>query len=238
MINTISDIQTEVLVRLNAATTTTHITDQILNDWTRIAHDFAVGYKKWQFTEGKAVTTYATTNTNENGDVVFPYPEGWKPDSIRLMQVGGKRMEKVTFEDFQIFREEQSSATDRTYTDFSLEYYINPNADVSGSLIVWGQYTPVIDPTDKTVTTVFSQAGNEGNDAIVNEMISYAKTKESNPNEATYYHQKALEVLEGIWKRSQDEQYGYHTKDRGMWKRIDVMDGRPYSDIIKRDQFN
>jgi len=237
MINTTGDIQTEVLVRLNAGTTTTYITDQILNDWTRIAHDFAVGYKKWQFTEGRVSTTYSTSAINDMGDVVLPYPEGWKPDSIRLLQIGGKRLQKIQLEDYQIFREEHSAANDRVYSDFGLEYYINPLADVSGTLTAWGQYTPIIDPTDKTAVTVFSQSGNEGNEAVVNEMISYAKTKDNNPNESQMYHQKAMEILEGIWNKAQGEQFNYHTKDRGMWKRIDVISGLPYSDTIKRDQF-
>jgi len=237
MINTISDIQTEVLVRLNAATTTTFLTDTILNDWTRVAHDFAVGYKKWQFTEGRITTTYTTATVNDMGDVVLPYPEGWKPDSIRLVQIGGKRLQKITLEDYQIFKEEQPDSNDRVYSDFGLEYYINTNADVSGTLVAWGQYTPIIDPTDKTDVTVFSAAGNEGNEAIVNEMISYAKTKGNEIEAAMQFHQKALEILEGIWNRGQGEQFNYHTKDRGMWKRIDVINGLPYSDTIKRDQF-
>src|SRR3990167_11352151 len=112
MIKTIGEIQAEVLVRANEATSAAFITDAILNDWTETAHDFAVGYKKWQLTEGRVSTIFATTTINDMGDVVIPYPEGWKPDSVRLLQIGGKRLEKITLEDYQIFREEQSNAND------------------------------------------------------------------------------------------------------------------------------
>ena len=236
MLNSIGDLQNEVLVRGNLSTTATFLTDTILDDWTRSAHDFAVGHKKWSFTEGRVSTTYSTA-TDDMGNVRLPYPEGWKPDSIRLLMIGGKRLEKITLEDFQIFREEQSNSTSRVFSDFGLEYYINPLADVSGTTVVWGQYTPVIDPTDKSTTTVFSNIGNEGNEAIVNEMLSYAKMKETNIQEADYYHKKALEILEGIWDRLQGEQYQYKTKDRGMFKRIDIVSGQPLDEMFKRDQF-
>lgn len=236
MLNNVGDIIDEFLVRGNITTTSGFYTDTIIQDWTRIAHDWATAFHKWPFTEGRVSTTYSTA-TNDMGDVVLPYPEGWKADSIRLLQIGGKRLQKITLEDYQIFREEQSSADDRIFSDFGLEYYINPNADVSGTVTAWGQYTPIIDPTDLTVKTVFSNAGNEGNEAIVNEMLSYANLKEKKANEATYYHTKAMEILEGIWKRYGDEQYGYHTKDRGMWKRLDIISGQPLDEMFKRDQF-
>lgn len=238
MLNTNGDILDEFLVRGNITTTSGFYTDTIIQSWLRTAHDFAVGFHKWPFTEGRISTTYSTATTNDMGDVVLPYPEGWKSDSIRLLQVGGKRLEKITLEDYQLFREAKSEADDRVFSDFGLEYYINPRADVSGTVTAWGQYTPSIDPTDRAGTTVFSNVGNEGNEAIVNEMLSYANTKEKKANEATYYHQKAMESLEGIWKRYGDEQYQYKTyNNRGMFERIDIIRGSPLDDI-KRNQFN
>ena len=232
MINTLQDIQDEFLVRGNISTTSGFYTDQILNDWTRIAHDFTVGYKKWPFTEGRVSTIYSAVEE-------FTYPEGWKADSIRFLQVGGKRLKKVNFQDYQTFREDNASANDRIFTDFGQLYFINPLADVSGTTMAWGQYTPIIDPTDKTMLTVFSNTGNEGNEAIINEIMSYAMTKEKKTNDSAYYHKKAQEILEGIWLRIGDEQSGYQPYEgEGMWKRFDVLNGGFREDIIKRDQWN
>src|SRR3990167_9956585 len=100
MLSSIGDIQGEFLVRGDITTTSGFYTDTIIQDWTRIAHDWAVAFHKWPFSEGRISTTYAGA-TNDIGDVVLPYPEGWKSDSIRLLQVGGKRLEKITLEDFQ-----------------------------------------------------------------------------------------------------------------------------------------
>jgi hypothetical protein len=237
MINTNADIITEVVVRMSIDTSTAWYTDTILKSWEQSAHDWAVGFHKWPFTEGRSETTYSSAQINTQGDVRYSYPEGWKPDSIRLLQIGGKRLEKISIEDYQIFREEQTSSRDRYFSDFGLEYLINPNTDVSGTIVAWGQYTPAIDPTDNGALTVFSRSGNEGNEAIVFEMMSYAYTREKMTQEATVAHQKAIEILEGVWKRYEDEQYQYKTKDRGMFRRFDVLQGDMYSDIIKRDQF-
>lgn len=238
MINTNAQIINEVVVRMSIDTSTAWYTDAILKSWEQTAHDWACGFHKWPFTEGRISTTFTTATTNDMGDVVLPYPEGWKPDSIRLLQVGGKRLEKITLEDYQIFREAKAEADDRVFSDFGLEYYINPKADVSGSVTAWGQYTPIIDPTDEGATTIFSKAGNEGNEAIVYEMMSYAHSRERNTNEALAAHQKASDILEGIWKRYLDEQYQYKTyNNRGMFERIDIINGSPLDDI-RRDQFN
>lgn len=235
MLNNIGDIQGEFLVRGNITTTSGFYTDTIINDWTRIAHDFAVGYKKWPFTEGRISTTYVA----DTSDVGLAYPEGWKADSIRFLQVGGKRLKKVNFYDYQTFREDNVSANDRIFSDFGQLYFINPNADVSGTTTAWGQYTPIIDPTDLSATTVFSLYGNEGNEAIVNEMMSYAMTKKEKTNEANNYHKKAQEILEGIWLRIGAEQSGYQPYEgEGIWKRFDVLNGGFREDIIKRNQWN
>ena len=42
-------------------------------------------------------------------EVGFNYPEGWKPDSIRLLRIGGKRFKKINFYKYQEFREDFSS---------------------------------------------------------------------------------------------------------------------------------
>src|SRR3990167_9454531 len=106
MLNTQADLISETLVRMGITTTVGFITDVMLNDWSIQAHRWAAGYKKWPFTEGRVSTTYASMEEND-------YPEGWKTDSVRILTLGGYRFEKKNFEDYQIFREVEPSATDR-----------------------------------------------------------------------------------------------------------------------------
>lgn len=229
------EIINDILVQLGVSTTVAFYTDTILEDWTDKAHKWAAGYKKWPFTEGRISTTYVADSATEVG---FNYPEGWKPDSIRLLQVGGKRFKKTNFYKYQEFRENYSSDTEKIFSDNGNLYFINPNADVSGTTTLWGQYTPAtLAETDNTITTVFSNAAEEGNEAIVEEVMSYAKKKEKKLAEAFKHHERATEILTEIWERIKDEQAMYQTvNDDGMFERFDVLRGS-FQEDIKRDRW-
>lgn len=234
MLNTAYDVIAEVLVRGNVSTTSASdalYTDTVLRDWVDMAHRWAASFRKWPLTEGRQSTTWT-------GSEEVPYPEGYKPDSIRYLTVGGDRMQKVSFEDYQRYKEDFPTGTDRIYSDYASLLYLNVNADVSGSLTMYGQYVPAaIDVTDDTAKTVFSDREEDGNEAMVEEMLRYAKLREKKPDEAAIHHQRAVDLLEGIWKRFADEQFGYHTKDRGMFEYFDVLEGQKSDDFIRRDRF-
>lgn len=233
---TTTELKNDILVKLGVSTTVAFYTDTILNDWLDQAHKWGAGYKKWPFTEGRVSTTYVADSTDV--EVGFVYPEGWKPDSIRFLTVGGKRFGKKNFYKYQEFREDNNNDQAKYFSDFGLLYYINPRADVSGTTTLWGQYTPTtIDSTDNTAITVFSNNAEEGNEALVHEVMSYAKVKEKKLSEAQAHHQIAMQKLEELWKRFTDEQFGYQdTPGDGVFKRFDVLNG-DFEDNIKRDRW-
>jgi len=238
MINTLGEITAEVLVRNNRTTTDSFITDAMLNDWFVQAHKWASSYKKWPFSEGRASTTFASLITDETDWLRGEYPEGWKNDSIRMMTIGGKKVQKTNFYEFQKYLEDRPDDTKRIFTDYGRLYFINPRIDLSGTVSVWGQYTPTIDVTDHTAQTIFSPHTEEGNEAIVEKMTSYLKRREHLPDEAELHDQRASLKLEEIWKSIGDEQYGYQpTNSEGMWKRLDAVNGGYHEDTLKRDQF-
>lgn len=239
MAKTQADIKNDVLVQLGANTTAGFYTDDILSDWIDKAHKWASSYKKWPYTEGRSSTTFASLATNADGLLEGNYPEGWRADTIRKMRIGGKRVEKRLFEKFLDFLEEFPSDTRRIYSDFGRVYYINPNIDITGSVVVWGQYTPAtIDKTDPDAVTVFSDGAEEANEAIIEEVISYAKKRENKLNEAGAHHGNARNILDELWQRHGDEQFAYHSPENdGMFERFDAVDGLYYEERIKRDQF-
>lgn len=246
-LRTTGDIITEVLVRNNRTTTDGFITDTIIQGWLKDAHMFTTSYHKWPVTEGRASTTFASYVTNEDGYLQGTYFEGWKSDSIRALTIGGKKVTKTNFYKFQKFLEDNPNATDRIFTDRARIIYVNPNIDLSGTVTAWGQYSPILDVTDMTATTVFSDADEEGNEAIVHEMSSYMFDRESpstslvrgkQVSPSIVKHQKAIEILDLMWKRVGDEQFGYNTtQDDGMFKRFDVLRGGFKEDLFRRDQF-
>lgn len=230
------DIINDILVQLGVSTTVAFYTDTIMDDWVDKAHIWAVGSYKWPFSEGRINTTYVADASVEVG---FNYPEGWKADSIRLLQVGGKRFTKVNFNNYQQFRENFPDDEKKIFSEWGRLYYINPLADVSGTTTLWGQYTPAaLAETDNSVVTLFSDVADEGNEAIVEEVLSYAKKKQQKLQEAMAHHQKAQKILDDLWKRVQDEQFAYqNVEDEGLFKRIDILGGAMRDDIFKRDQF-
>lgn len=239
-LRTASDVITEVLVRNNRTTTDGFITDSTIQGWLKDAHVWAAGYKKWPFTEGRYSTTAASTSTSPEGYTRLSYPEGWKADAVRLLTVDGKRFQKKNFFKFQQFVEDNPSDTSKIYTDYGRELLINPNAsEFSGTAVLWGQYTPIMDVTDLTSTTVFSDFDEDANEALVDKMTSYLKEREHLPDEAELYRDRATKRLDALFSTIGDEQFAYQDTDNdGMFKRIDIIGGDYSSQFFKRDQFN
>lgn len=238
------DIFTEVLVRNNRSTTDAFITDTNLKNWYKNAHNIAAARHKWPFTEGKASTTFVTTAQDELGNTVIAYPEGWKADSVRILAIGGKRLQKLEFSSFLRYLENNSQSyqnnNSRIYSDYARQMYVNSGVDLTGTLVVWGQYMPIIDVTDENGLTVFSDYDEEGNEAIYEFMTARLKEKEHLDSEVLEHQKKAQDILDDLWKRIQDEQYNYQTKDQSMFDHIDVIRGRGTNnngDRFRENQF-
>lgn len=237
---TIGEINAQFLIRNNISTTDGFVDDTTLQNWSRDAHIYCAGYKKWPGTEGRVSTTFASLVTDEDGMIVGDYPEGWKSDSIRMLKIGGKRVDKKNFYKFQQFIEDNPASNERIYSDYNRRYYVNPNIDLSGTVALWGQYTPSVDTSDvSNAVTIFSNFDEEGNEAIVAKMTAYLKEREHEKEEAEAAHKTANDKLDEVHGRIKDEQFGYQDTDNdGMFKRFDVVNGGFRDDIINRDQFN
>jgi len=236
---TIGEIKTEILVRAGANTSAGFYSDTILDNWIDDAHKWVAGRKKWPATEGRSSTTFASLSTNKDSYLQGQYPEGWKPDSIRRLSIDGKKVEKKDFYKFAEYLEDNSSAQDRIFTDRFRYYYVNPNIDVSGSVVVWGQYTPAtLDATDTDATTVFSDGLEDLNEAIVEKSLSYASKREKDKNGSQLHEQNALAIIKEAWDDITNEQFQYQEiGGDGMFERFDVVEGGFRDDIIKRDRF-
>src|SRR3990167_1853080 len=223
MINSFYDIKDEVIRRAGISSTVAYFTDAILDDWLDNAHKWAAGYKKWTVTEGRVKTTYVADSTSE--EMGLAYPENWRPDSIRFLQVGGKRFKKTNFIKYQEFREDNSSSQDKIFSDFGRLYYVNPNAYVAGTTTLLGHFTPAdFDFTDNTAKTVFSDTVEEANEAIVEKVLAQVKQRQQKTDEALLHEKRAREILLEELEQIQEEQFAYqeHEGD-GLWKRIDVL---------------
>lgn len=252
-LRTQGDIITDFLVKMNQSTTSGFYTDLILTTWASNAHAWAASRYKWPFTEGRYSTTSASLGSNEDGYTTLEYPDGFRSDSIRLLTIGGKKFFKKNFYKFRDFLEDNPQDTTNLFTDFARRVYINPGAaSLSGTVTAWGQINPVPFASDAgiqvpTDLSLFTDAENEGNEAIVEKMISYALVREKSPTSiirgkmvsASAFHNSIAEgILDGVWKRISDEQFGYQdTLNEGMYKRFDVLRGGFKEDVFRRDQW-
>jgi len=131
-------MQEDLNSRLSISITNTFWTSEQLTNWLDIALIWACAFKKWPFTEEKD-ETLTTVADQEN----YNYPTKFKSDSIRILMIDGKRYEKIRYDDYLIYREDESSGTDKVFTDHKRVIYINPNAfEASKTITIYGQKTP------------------------------------------------------------------------------------------------
>lgn len=235
-LNTLGQIKTEFLVRAYGNTTSAFLDDTILNNWADQAYKRVVGAKKWPETEGRVSTTFASFVTDEDGMTVGEYPEGWRSESIRMLKIGGQTYQKTNFYQLRKLIEDNPQNDDRLYSDFSRRIYVTGNP--SGTVAMWGQYTPVLDLTDDSSTTVFSEGSVDLNEAIVEIMMSFHSYRKQKRQDAINHLAVAKSIIDNAWEKIGDEQFGYQPTDsEGMWKRIDVVGGGYHEDSLNTDQF-
>lgn len=242
MLLNLGDIKNDVLVKLQAATTMAFYSDSILNNWISEAHTWASSLHKWPFTEYQD----NSLTFNSNGGP-YPYPSNFRQNSVRFLQVGGKRFNKTEYHDYLSYLEDNSGGQARIWSEFGGNIYVNGSADASGTITTYGQILPAqLDGSDPTATTIFSNHHDEGNEAISEKVLSYATTREKSPvgltrgkiiSASMLHDQNAVAILENMWKSFTDEKFGYMPKDSEMWKRTDIIRGALRDDIFKRDQF-
>lgn len=231
-------IMDEVLIRLSKNTTSSFYTDAMLRSWIDQANKWGAGYKKWPFTEYMDKSAAFTSGTEQ-----YTYPNtGFRTDSIRLLKIGtkaklteNKNFEKKNFDDYMRYREAYPDGDDEIFSDFGRTVYINPNC-ATGSIYAFGQLKPAL--MDEGDNTVFGSAAEEdGDEAVIAEVLRYAFKKATKFKKSLAQHELAKTALTELWDKIAAEQHAYQTKDRGMFKRLDVIKGTIEDDTSNPLQF-
>lgn len=222
---------TEVVVKGGLDTTVGFYTDSALERNIDRAYKWAAAYHKWPCTEYMDKSGLFTSGTEENS-----YPNtSLRTDSIRLLKIGDDLFRKLAFNDYLQFREDFSDDDEKVFSDFGRTIYINPNA-ATGTMYAYAQLIPAAFSAG-TDTTIFSTYDEEADDAIVHQTLSLLYMRAKDFQAAKEHHAIAKEILDGLWKRTQDEQAMYQTKDREMFKRVDIVHGGFYKDLNNPLQF-
>jgi len=191
--------------------------------WINLAVKRAWDYARWIFSE-EAV--YTQTSSEE----YYDYPENFVSDSIRILKVeqdDGKMAiyEKITFDDYQKYREEYPDGKDKVFSDYQRFYFINPNT-FSGAgkrIEIWGKKRApkLVNDDDLLPFSPDSKdEENSGNEAIVKLAYSIAlgSEKKKDKTRAVIEEKEAYAMLDVIATRELGEQAQYKTKNREFFE--------------------
>ena len=185
----------------------------MIKNWLNEANRWACNYKFWPFTEKAKYTT------SRAGALYYDYPDSFRSDSIRLLQIEQEDgtmadYQKIRYEDFMKYIQENPNGTDKIFSDFRRQYFINPKVPVDGrEICVWGQEKPALLVND-TDTTPFAEGDEAGEEAIIKRALMIALQKAGNYQQAAVERDEAKLILEELWARISEEQAGYQSKDR------------------------
>lgn len=235
-------IKTELLTRLSKNTTTSFYTDTMLENWINRANKWGCGYKPWPFTEYMDKSLAFVSGTE-----LYSYPNStFKTDSIRVLKIGSNTLWsqnpefiKTSIKSYMKYREDYPVGTDKIFSDFQRQLYINPNC-VSGSVYSFAQLVPADIPLGDggdSETSPFEGGEDEGVEAIIERVLSYASEKERKLTDSINHFKIAISILDGIWDRTKDEMSGYQDKNTPLFERFDVLKGTYRSDINNPLQF-
>lgn len=174
----------------------------------------AEGLYKWpQMEDSKKTSSIA-------GHEYLDYPEGWRPNSIWKLSVGGIDYgDPIAFDDYRYEIENGvPSRRKQMWANQWLRYFMYPTPTVNGNfdIVIWGRVTPppLVDDND---TTIFSYNMPEGNEAILLEANAILKNKGDlqQPVQRSFVSGSLLlsieaeNLLSTAWKRIQEEKSKY-----------------------------
>jgi hypothetical protein len=187
--------------------------DSDLQDYIQAGVNKAWDYKPWTFKEGDKKTT-ATT------DDYYDYPADFEDESISRLTVGGYEYTKKLFPDYQLYLQNNSTATDKFWSEHLRFYFINKNAvTVGDEIVVIGTLRAPTLSADADLLP-FSYATdnqeNSGNRAII--QLAYAEAlsseKKKNPSQAAIEEKRGYAMLDVIWAPMAARKSAEQSQDR------------------------
>lgn len=219
-----STIKTDVCSRLGISyadiATNSQFSATEIQLWVNQAMHWALNYKKWPFLESSGTDLIDATGT-------YPYPTKMKHGSAFLVTVAGKRYVKIEYEHYLKYLEEYSTGTDKVWSEYDRNIYINGNAcTVGNAVIIYGQIA-VADlalATDADLTP-FADSEFAGDEAIVLRATAIGLKIKKQYSEARLMEAQAEGILNNIWSRIMEAAPRKQSKGTKLFKRINILKG-------------
>ncbi len=225
---TYTELQTELLSRLMAASNSTLFTTTRIQTLIKDAYMWAVTQYNWPVLEKAKITKTSA------GNYYYDYPAEFRTDSIIRVEIDGIEYDRKAFEDFLDYKNENPTDVSRKiFADFGRQIFIFPTPTVTGvsNFDVWG----VIQPdqlSGGTDTTIFTYHDESGNEAIVKKAFAVAMTK-TNKNLAVQEENEAKTILATIWQKVAQRQQRDQRLDHPFFDVPDMFAGKGSAGIGK-----
>ncbi|MDE2025150.1 MAG: hypothetical protein KGJ07_01520 [Patescibacteria group bacterium] len=206
MLQTRSDMETELLARLMIANNSDTISPARITEIIQDAYKYCGTAYFWPSLMRARIATAAANTQNLNYDY-YDYPPDFLTNSVSRLYIDKLKYEKKAFQDFLDYvdnTQEGSSPPDRTkryFADYGRQYFVWPNyigSAPADDLIVWGNVQPP-NLANSTDTTIFSSWRDKGNEAIVCRGMAVAMERLDSGLSAQN-QQKADLLLSEIWQ--------------------------------------
>lgn len=214
--DTRENIEDELIARLQTADNSTLFPASRITQLIQRAYVWATQLFIWQdLVKGKYTTTQANIN-------YYDYPESFRTSTIIRLEVDGESYDRVNFEDFLAYKENNPTGEDKIFANYGRQVFISPTPTSAGlNLSVWGAYNvKASDLSSSSSQTIFSENKEEGNEAIVKKAYSVA-IKGDNNNLAISEEKDALGILARL---HQEEQASTQRDKRKDHPKFDVHD--------------
>lgn len=213
-----AEIKTAIRDDLSIATGDNFYSDAYVQRIANRAVKWFAALHPWQQTQ------YAYYRNSVASQEYYNYPEKFRTDTIWKLKFNGEDYDRLTFSEYLKYQEDHGgSASDKCFTDFRRQFFINPVPTVEAEITVWGHLIP--DDMSADADTHPFAGEQDPEEAIVKYAIGLALKK----GRGTLYDKGVAEInaaksiADAIWNIQQKEQAKYQTKEAQMFEFIDIL---------------
>ena len=170
---TFLELQTELDNRIAAAKVSGFWSSAMKKQWINTSGERAANYFRWKKLE------YALKTVTKADQEYYDYPDEFQEGSIYFMKVNGEEHIEAEWDDYQEYKEEES--TDKIFSSHDSFYFINPTptlADLEIEIHGIRKWVKLVDNADTPITP------SEMDDAIIKLSLAICLQKERRYSEA------------------------------------------------------
>lgn len=207
-----ADIENELVARLMIANNSTLVSATRITQLVKDANQWAGCLFFWPSLFRSRY--FSSKPSLQSGSPILPlkydyydYPSDFLTGSIARLYFNGLKYDKKNFQDFLDYVDESQQASlpadpnKKYFSEYGRQFFVWPGVTIAGNNdgLVWGNIQPpdLTNPTDKTIFSLWDDAGNE---AILKKALS-VEMERLDSGFAMVQKQEAIQLLKVIWQK-------------------------------------